>query len=266
MAEAFICALHKSGLQNMSDVLVNDVNESRLSVLSDTYGVKTSLDVNETVHEADMVILACKPQNVTYIAKAITSPLTGVVLSIVAGKRVNDIQSKFSTNLVIRTMPNTPASIMEGMTVWYPAKEVPQDVREKAGKLLGLLGTAMQVKEENTLDMATAISGTGPAYVFLTMEAMIDTAVHIGIPRDMAKIMVANTVKGSAMYALSSDQSLTNLRYNVTSPGGTTASALYALEKGGYRTVVADAVWAAYRRSLELGNEDSNVGPGRSKM
>mmetsp|Transcript_18572 Transcript_18572/g.30955 ORF Transcript_18572/g.30955 Transcript_18572/m.30955 type:complete len:164 (-) Transcript_18572:1045-1536(-) len=163
-------------------------------------------------------------------------------------------------------MPNTPASILEGMTVWYPAAEVSPETIDRARQLLEMTGTALQVNAENMLDMATAISGTGPAYVFLTMEAMIDTAVHIGIPREMAKIMVGNTVKGSAIYALENEASVSDLRYNVTSPGGTTASALYELEKGGYRTVVADAVWAAYRRSLELGNEDSNVGPGRSKF
>lgn len=265
MAEAFICALQASGLQTMENILVNDVNEARLQVLEEKYGVKTTLDVNKTVEGADLVVLACKPQNLAYIAQSITIPVTGVVLSIIAGKRVADIQEKFSTKLVIRTMPNTPASIMEGMTVWYPAKEVQEGVLDKARQLLELTGVAMLVTTENTLDMATAISGTGPAYVFLTMEAMIDTAVHIGIPREMAKIMVGNTVKGSAMYALSSKDSVSELRYNVTSPGGTTASALYELERGGYRTVVADAVWAAYRRSLELGNEDSNVGPGRSR-
>lgn len=265
MAEAFIKALHASSLQDMGDVVVNDIHEDRLLFLKEKYGVQISQDTNDAINDADLVILACKPQNVSEVAKAITQPVTGVVLSILAGKTVSDLQEKFSTKLVIRTMPNTPASIMQGVTVWYPANEVSQGIKNRVEQLLALTGTQMLVTSENILDMATAISGTGPAYVFLTIESMIDTAVHIGIPRDLARIMVANTVKGSAMYALASDKSVTDLRYNVTSPGGTTASALYELEKGGYRTVVADAVWAAYRRSLELGDENSNVGPGRSK-
>lgn len=265
MAEAFIAALHSSGLQDMGKVCINDVNDSRLDTLKKKYGVGTTLNVNEAVDNADLVVLACKPQHLSYVSKSITTPIKGVVLSILAGKRIDEIQEKFNTKLVIRTMPNTPASISQGMTVWHPAASVPEDIIEKSKALLKLTGSALMVNDENMLDMATAISGTGPAYVFLTMEAMIDTAVHIGIPREIAKTLVANTVKGSAMYAMQSDESITDLRYNVTSPGGTTASALYQLESGGYRTVVADAVWAAYRRSLELGDIDSNVGPGRTQ-
>jgi pyrroline-5-carboxylate reductase len=150
-------------------------------------------------------------------------------------------------------MPNTPAQIGEGMTVWTAAEAVSEEQRGWAQSILGTLGRELYVADENYLDMATALSGTGPAYIFLLMEAMIDAGVHLGFPRYMAQELVLQTVLGSARYAMRSGQHMAELRNGVTSPGGTTASALYELERGGLRTVLSDAIWAAYRRSAELG-------------
>ena len=125
---------------------------------------------------------------------------------------------------------------------------------------------AHYVAEENYLDMATALVGSGPAYVFMFMEAMIDTGVQLGFPREVATKLVLQTVAGSTAYALESGAHVATLRNDITSPGGTTAAALYSAERGGFRTTVSDSIWAAYRRSLELGGRDSNVGPGRAKV
>ena len=145
-----------------------------------------------------------------------------------------------------------------------PARLAAED-NELVSKVLGAFGEEHMVKEEKFLDMATALSGSGPAYVLLLMESMIDTGVHLGFPRAVASKLVLQTVRGTAIYAdATNDATVNGLRGDITSPGGTTASALYELERGGFRTTVSDGVWAAYRRSLELGGQDSNVGPNRS--
>lgn len=266
MAEAIINALHSKKSLPMSSIHVYDVNEDRLNYLSKNFKVQVSDDCNKAVEGAELVILAVKPQHVTYVSKALTKPLTGVLLSIVAGCTMQTLRSEFNTSLVVRSMPNTPAMVLEGITVWAAAKEIPSEMNQKVRELLCSLGDEVEVSDETYLDMATAVSGSGPAYVFLTMEAMTDAAVHLGFPRDVATKLVTATIKGSAIYSQQSGETLTTLRNNVTSPGGTTASALYELERGGFRTTVSNGIWAAYRRALELGGNNPNVGPDRNKF
>jgi pyrroline-5-carboxylate reductase len=156
-------------------------------------------------------------------------------------------------------MPNTPAQIAEGITVWTAAPEVTEEQRLMACEILKALGEEVYVEEENFLDMATALSGTGPAYVFLFMEALVDAGVHLGFHRSIAEKLVAQTMRGSVDYYLSKQGSthLANLRNQVTSPSGTTAAALYYLEKAGFRPALSRAVFAAYERSRELGKGQS---------
>jgi pyrroline-5-carboxylate reductase len=153
----------------------------------------------------------------------------------------------------VRVMPNTPARIGQGISVWTATAEVPDKQRQQASLLLGALGKEIYVDDEDYLDMATALSGTGPAYVYLFMEAMIDAGVHLGFSRHVAEELVFQTVRGSVEYAMASGEHLSMLRNQVTSPGGTSAEAIYHLEKGSLRTVVARAIWAAYQRSVGLG-------------
>jgi pyrroline-5-carboxylate reductase len=150
-------------------------------------------------------------------------------------------------------MPNTPAQIGEGMTVWTAGEAVTEEQRGWARVILGSLGRELFVDDENYLDIATALNGTGQAYFFLLLEAMVDAGVHLGLPRYMAEQLVTQTALGSVRYAMSSGKHLAELRNGVTSPGGTTAAALSELERGGLRTVLSDAIWAAYRRATELG-------------
>jgi len=154
---------------------------------------------------------------------------------------------------VIRSMPNTPAQIGEGMTVWTAGEAVSELQRGWARMVLGSFGHEQYVADESYLDMATALSGTGPAYVFMFMEAMIDAGVHMGFPRYMAEELVMQTILGSVRYAQATGRHPAELRNGVTSPGGTTAAAMSELERGGLRTVLSDGIWAAYRRSVELG-------------
>ena len=157
---------------------------------------------------------------------------------------------------IVRTMPNTPAQVGEGMTVWTATDAVSEKQRDQAGILLGALGKQLYVRDESFLDKATAVSGSGPAYVFMLMEALVDAAVHLGWSRTDAREMVVQTVRGSAMFAERSALHPAEMRNLVTSPGGTTADAIYQLEKGGFRTVLSKAVLAAYQRSVALGSLD----------
>ncbi|RYG69080.1 pyrroline-5-carboxylate reductase [archaeon] len=262
MTEAILGALQAKNIQKMDTITVVDTNPDRLTHLRNKFGVSITSDANLGVENADFVVLAVKPQTVTSLAASLKKPPKQLLLSIVAGLTVSDIRKSFNCEHIIRTMPNTPAMVLEGVTVWMANSSMPQALKAQAMTFLQSFGEELEVQDERYIDMATAVSGSGPGYVFLTMEAMIDAAVHLGFPRYMAEKLVISTIRGSAIYALKSGTHSAKLRNSVTSPGGTTASALYAMERGGYRTVVADAIWAAYRRTLELGGQDSNVGPG----
>jgi pyrroline-5-carboxylate reductase len=156
---------------------------------------------------------------------------------------------------VVRSMPNTPARIGAGMTVWYATPATTDEQRAQAKALLSALGAELEVEDEKWVAMATAVSGTGPAYVFLVMEALIDAAVHLGFPRHIAHDLVIQTLLGSTQFAKQSGDHPAVLRNMVTSPGGTSAAAIHELESGRLRTVLSEAVWAAFRRTVELGGQ-----------
>jgi pyrroline-5-carboxylate reductase len=174
-----------------------------------------------------------------------------------AGVSLATLRDGLGHEAIVRAMPNTPAQVREGMTVWTAAEAVSASAREDVQRVLGALGQELYVAEEKYVDMATAVSGSGPGFVFLTMEAMIDAAVHIGLRREMATEMVLQTVLGSARYAQASGRHLADLRNQVTSPGGTTAEGLLALEEAGVRAAFAQAIIAAYERTRQLGGAAS---------
>jgi pyrroline-5-carboxylate reductase len=186
-----------------------------------------------------------------------------LVLSIVAGAPIAKIAGGLKHEIIVRSMPNTPAQIGEGITVWTASPQVTEDQRGMSRQILSALGQEIFVEEEYYLDMATALSGTGPAYVFLFMEALVDAGVHLGFPRRIAEQLVTQTVRGSVDFYLRREDTahLAHLRNQVTSPGGTSAAALYYLEKAGFRTALSRAIWAAYERSQELGRGAQSQGP-----
>lgn len=236
-------------------MIASDRNEDRLALVRDQFGVRTTLCNREAAREADVVVLAVKPQ----VLPGVLSELQGgirqdaLTLSIVAGASIGNIASLLKHRAIVRTMPNTPAQVGEGMTVWTATPEVSSEQRTQAGTIIGSLGRQLFVDDERFLDIATAISGTGPAYVFLMMEALIDAAVHLGFSRRDARELVVQTIRGAAIYAQQQPVHPAELRNRVTSPGGTTAEALYQLEKGGFRTIMSKAVHAAFQRSVALG-------------
>ena len=201
------------------------------------------------------MIISVKPQQTEHVFKDLKGriPDEALVLSIVAGATIEMVGESLMHNAVVRAMPNTPAQIGEGITVWFPSKDVRPEQIDLARQVLAALGQEIQVKEEIYLDMATAISGTGPAYIFMFMEAMIDAGVHLGFARKISEQLVLQTLQGSIDYYRYKKVHPAQLRNEVTSPGGTTAAALYHLEKMGFRTAISRAIWAAYERSQELG-------------
>jgi pyrroline-5-carboxylate reductase len=255
MGEAMIGGLLKQKLVAPDQITATGPRAERREELAQRYGIRTTVDNVEAARWAQVVLFTVKPQMLLKILPTLRGALRDgeLVISTVAGAPIRHFADLLDHPAIVRSMPNTPAQIGEGMTVWTAAEAVSEQQRGWARIILGTLGKELYVADENYLDMATALSGTGPAYFFLLMEAMIDAGVHLGFPRYMAQELVLQTMLGSVRYAIQSDKHAAELRNGVTSPGGTTAAALYELERGGLRTVLSDAIWAAYRRSAELG-------------
>ena len=238
-------------------------------MLSATHGVNVTADNVAAVDGADIVLLAVKPQMLGGVMRELRGSLEAdqLVISIIAGASTRAIGGGLEHPAVVRSMPNTPAQIGEGVTVWYATDSVSQERRAQVRTMLGALGREFEVHDERQVAMATAVSGTGPTYIFLFIEALTDAAVHLGFPRHVARELVLDTMSGSADFALQSGKHVAELRDMVTSPGGTSAEALYELEKGRLRTVVSDAVWAAFERTLQLEArlEGNDPGPAQRR-
>jgi len=267
MGEAMIQGLLNKGIAEKQNIIAADVHEERLHTIREKFGIGATLNNGEAVSGAEVVVLSVKPQ----ILPGVMPPLKGkissgaLVLSIVAGARMENIVNGLAHASVVRSMPNTPAQIGEGITVWMASPAVSAEQREQARMVLQAFGEEVEATDEDQLDMATALSGSGPAYVFLFMEALVDAGVHLGFSRQVAEQLVTQTVKGSVDFYAHSPNHLARLRNQVTSPGGTTAEALYYLDKSGFRTAISRAVWAAYQRSVELGQGRKKGHPDISK-
>lgn len=263
MAEAMIAGLIRQKLASPENLLASGPREERGLELQKKYGIQTTTDNAAAASNADVVVLSVKPQRLTDVMTGMYKIRpNALVLSIVAGATIQKISKTLKHKAVVRSMPNTPGQIGEGITVWTASRETSEDQQGMARQILGALGEEVFVEDEYYMDMATALSGTGPAYVFLFTEALIDAGVHMGFPRRIAEQLVLKTIRGSVDYYYHAERHPATLRNQVTSPGGTSAEALYYLEKAGFRTAISRAVWAAYQRSLELGKEKAVHIPG----
>jgi len=256
MCEAIINSLLKGAGVDPSHITIAEPIAERRAHLAARYGVNVTASNPEAAMQSTICVLSVKPQ---VMASAIADMHTSLnpstlVISIAAGVSINAIAQIFGdAQPIVRVMPNTPAQIGEGMSVWTCTATVTAEQRSQAKAILASMGKEAYFDDEHYIDMATAISGSGPAYVFLFMEALIDAGVHLGFSRPVAQQLVEQTIKGSIDFAIQTGKYPTELRNQVTSPGGTTAAALYELERGGMRTTLADGVWAAFKRALELG-------------
>lgn len=263
MGEAMIRGLLTQNIVGPNQIYAADPLQARLDDLRERYGIHVTLNNSEAAEMGQVIVLSTKPQNLGEVMPNIRGHLRrqDLLLSILAGTPIRKLADGVAHASVVRAMPNTPAQIGKGMTVWTCTPEVTEEQRGQAQVILGALGQELYVNDESYLDMATALSGTGPAYVFMFMESLIDAGVHLGFSRRVAEQLVFQTMLGSLEYAAQSGKHVAELRNQVTSPGGTTAAALYHMEKGGLRTVISRAIWAAYQRSVELGQGEKVKGP-----
>lgn len=255
MAEAMIAGLLDKAIIKAEQIIASGPREERAHQLTARYGIQGTTNNHEAAEQADVVVLSVKPQMIDEVLPEGRSGIEhcDLILSIAAGVTLTHLVERFGNPRVVRAMPNTPAKIGQGISVWTATPAVSETQQEQARLMLSAFGDEVFVDKEDYLDMATALSGTGPAYVFMFLEAMVDAGVHLGFSRRVARQLVLKTTLGATAYALASDEHIASLRNQVTSPGGTSAEALYHLEKGGFRTVLSRAVWAAYQRSVALG-------------
>ncbi|MGI8565821.1 MAG: pyrroline-5-carboxylate reductase [Pyrinomonadaceae bacterium] len=272
MAEAMMSGLLRRQLVNSSQITASHPRANRRAELEAKYGIRAvennleaatmaatprGEDAREDSPSGSIVVIGVKPQRIGGVMNELKGALTGdqLVLSIVAGARLETIAAELRHPAIVRAMPNTPAQVGQGMTVWTATPEVSESQCREVGAMLGALGREMRVEEERMIDMATALSATGPTYIFMMMEALVDAGVHMGFSRHVAQELVLQTMLGSVLFAQESHKHPAELRNMVTSPGGTSAEAIYQMEKGGLRTVFSKAVWAAYQRALALGQK-----------
>ena len=260
MAESMIAGLLKRGLVGPDRIVASHPRADRRKRLEDRFGIRAVEGNREVAAGADLVMLTVKPQVLGQVVKQLHGRLEPrqVVASVIAGASIDTLRRGLGHDAIVRVMPNTPAQIGEGMSVWTSTPDVDDRQRARVKAALGALGEELWVDEEKYVDMATALSGTGPTYVFLMMEALIDAGVHMGFPRRIAEQIVLQTVSGSVAFARDSGRHMAELRNMVTSPGGTSAEAIYQMEKGGLRTVFSRAVYAAYQRTQTLGREQAD--------
>ena len=255
MAEAIIGGALGAGLVEAGAVSVGEPVAARREQLASERGVAAYADNAEAVRGAELVFLAVKPQSLADVMPGLGGALAAsqTVASIVAGATMDTLTGGLGHDAVVRVMPNTPAQIGEGMSVWTASDAVPPAAREAVGEILRTLGDEVYAPDEKLIDMATALSASGPAYVFLFVEALIDAGVYLGMARDVARRLALQTVLGSARLMERTGRHPAELRDMVTSPGGTTIAALRAMESGGFRAAALDGVVAAYEKSQALG-------------
>ena len=255
MAEAILHGVLSAKLAAPDDISVGEPVAERREYLADRFGIRTNADNLGTAHQADLVVFSVKPQDLGPVLGQMNGYLnsTQAALSIVAGAKMETLSAGLGHQSVVRVMPNTPAQVGAGMTLWTCSESVGSSLREMTKSVLGTIGQEIYVSDEKYMDMATALSASGPAYVFLFIEALIDAGVYLGMPRDMSRTLALQTVFGSTKLVMDTGLHPAELKDMVVSPGGTTAEALRVLENEGVPAAILSAVDAAYRKSVQLG-------------
>jgi len=240
-------------------ITVADLDADKLRYLNETFGVNTTLDSNSLVLQSDIVVLAVKPQHMQSVADSIAASAQQkkpVLVSIAAGIRIAALERWLGGDLaVVRCMPNTPALVKTGATGLSANAQVGVEQKDQVESLMRAVGVAVWVAKEGDLDTVTALSGSGPAYFFMVMEALEAAAVDAGLDQKTAQLLTQETALGAAKMALESTESAAVLRQRVTSPGGTTERAIEVLEEQGLRAILQQALSAAKERSVELSDE-----------
>jgi len=265
MAEAIIAGLLRKQLVGPEQIVGSHPREPRREEMHVKYGIEMFESNRDAVidtapegpDDSSIIVLAVKPQRLRHVLEELKGSLVKeqLVVSVVAGATIESMAEELLHASIVRTMPNTPSQIGEGITAWTASTSVNEDQESQVRAMLEALGKAVRVENERQIDMATALSATGPTYIFLVMEALIDAGVHMGFSRHVAQELVHQMMLGSVLFARESHKHPAELRNMVTSPGGTSAEAIYQMEKGSLRTVLSKAVWAAYQKAELLGRK-----------
>jgi pyrroline-5-carboxylate reductase len=261
MGEAIVAGLLRKNLVAPAQIVASHPRAPRRAELREKYGIEV-FEANAAAaaslpDEDSMVVLCVKPQRLKGVLDDLREVVQPgqLVISIIAGATIETISIALNNDHVVRAMPNTPSQIGHGMTAWTCSENVTGGQRDEVRILLTALGRELLVETENQIDMATSLSATGPTYIFMMMEALTDAGVHMGFSREVSRELVQQTMLGSTLFAMESHKHPAELRNMVTSPGGTSAAAIYEMEKGTMRTVLSKAVYAAYKRAVELGKK-----------
>ena len=261
MAESMIAGMLRQKLLRAEQIAASHPRQNRRDELQSKYHIEVfggnAEAVNALPDDDSIIVLCVKPQRIGGVLEEIKNAVkpSQIIVSIVAGATIETISEALNNRLIVRAMPNTPSQIGAGMTAWTCADAVSDAQKARVRTLLTALGKELYVENERQIDMATALSATGPTYIFMMMEAMTDAGVHLGFSREVSKELVQQTMLGSTLFAIESLKHPAELRNMVTSPGGTSAEAIYQMEKGGLRTVLSKAIYAAYQRAVELGRK-----------
>jgi pyrroline-5-carboxylate reductase len=261
MASSLISGLIASG-HSPQDLWVSDINPETLKVLADHLKVNTSTNNDDIINAVDVIVLAVKPQILSSVAKNAATSIQrkqNLVVSIAAGISQHSLSQWLGDNIaIVRCMPNTPALVLTGATALHANALVTTEQHDLAENIMRSVGIALWVNDESELDVVTAVSGSGPAYYFLLMEAMEKVAIDMGMSEITARLLVQQTALGAAKIALESSESPEQLRKRVTSPGGTTEQAIETFEQGGFTALVSKALHAARNRSIEMSKTTEN--------
>ena len=255
MAEAILSGIVGAELAPSSDISVGEPSDVRRQHLTETYSVRTTPNNLDAIDGSNLTVLAVKPQTLPYVYEELNGNIASdnTVLSIVAGATMDRLTSGLGHRSIVRVMPNTPGQIGAGMTMWMASDSVPEETVNTTRQIVQTLGEEIYATDEKMIDMATALSASGPAYVFLFIESLIDAGVYLGLARDVSWQLALQTVLGSTQLVKDTGIHPAELKDMVTSPGGTTIEALRAFEDGGFRALVFSAVNAAYEKSKALG-------------
>ena len=257
MAEVMIGGLLARGVTPPDHIWASGPREERAEELRSRYGIQATTDNLEAVSHAEILVLAVKPQGLPKVLRQLRGSIRPehLVMSIIAGARMGVIGSGLDHPAIVRCMPNLPCQIHRGMTIWTATPEVSEPIRERVRHILQTMGKEIYVPDEVDVDRATAVNGTGPAIIAHFVKALEDAANFIGESRPLARESVLQTIIGTAELILSSPRHVGELIDGVTSPGGTTSRALHVLHQGRFAAVLTDAIDAAYRRSVEMGDK-----------
>ena len=257
MGSAIVTGVVKNQVLDARDIFVSDPDTQKVLALQEKLGINAAGSNAEAVKNADVILIAVKPQFLDEALGTIRETVTpdALLMTIAAGVPISYYIKTMDIRHIIRVMPNTPAQVGEGVCGWYATDGVTPSQKELGRKILSALGIEFEVRRESDLDLVTAVSGSGPAYVYLFIESMVDAAVQMGLPRPLSEKIVLQTVFGSAAYMKNAGKHPVILKNEVTSPGGTTAAALAAMEKEGFRTAVTEGMLACLAKTIALGKK-----------